>query len=95
VKRRKRIDLDRLRRAVRLDVQPDGMAGFIVSGGAEEHHVRFDGRWKRYTCSCPDRAIRGVACKHLLRIGIELGTPAITRALREVVDPPTRTRKAP
>jgi hypothetical protein len=75
------VDVERLRRAVFIDVdpQPDGSA--VVHG----HRVTLDG------CDCRDHAIRGGPCKHLLAWKLAALEPDVFAGLRELVwPPPTR-----
>jgi hypothetical protein len=86
------IDPRRLARAVHLDAERDGPAGWLVRGGAESHRVTFDG--DRYDCGCRDRAIRGGGCKHILRVLLSEGHPVVVRVLRALVRLPNPRRGA-
>ena len=71
-----RIDPDRLRRALHLDVTPLPSGDFTVG----EYHVS-----PVWGCTCPDHRIRGVSCKHLLATRLHRLDPDIRNALKEAV----------
>ncbi len=80
------VDPYRLRRAVELRValDPQSEAAWIVSGGTEPHRVRSE--QSRLICDCFDAA-RGRRCKHVLAIGVAQGDDklvALARRLAEV-----------
>jgi hypothetical protein len=71
-----RIDPARLRRALALDVTP------LPSGDFEVGRWHVNALWG---CSCPDRQIRGVTCKHEIRVRLARLDADILNALREVL----------
>jgi hypothetical protein len=81
--KKRKIDAERLRRAVHLDVRADGEGAWVVTGGAAPHRVTE--LWGMMECNCADRAIRRTRCKHLLAWALATGHPAALRGLREVV----------
>lgn len=80
--KRRKLDPRRLAKAVHLTVEPDGDT-WIVRGGSQPHRVAK--LWGRLECSCPDRSIRGVECKHLLAVRLSCLQPGILEGLREIV----------
>jgi len=90
VKRRKRLDPARLRRALFLEAEPAGPGAWIVSGGAAVHRV--EEHRGRLTCDCIDHAVRGGACKHIVRALLCPLHPVILAALRTLVERPNRKR---
>ena len=71
-----RIDPDRLRRALHLDVTPLPSGDFTVG----EYHVS-----PVWGCCCPDRRIRGATCKHEIATRLARLDADILNALREVL----------
>ena len=72
------IDPSRVRRSLELDVQPLGDGAYIVSGGAEPHHVTTSE--KPWRCDCMDAAYRrDVRCKHVLSAYNDFTHPCATR----------------
>ena len=84
------VDLARLARAVALDVVRLEDGDWLVSGGAQPHHVSADGR----SCDCWDHAVHeGIICKHRTRILLARGDAAAWAGLRALVAQPRRRRR--
>lgn len=81
--KKRKLDPERLRRAVHLDVTPDGEGQWLVTGGDSSHKV--SRVWEGMECDCADRAIRRTRCKHLLAVALSIGHPVALKALREIV----------
>jgi hypothetical protein len=89
--RRDPIDLERLRRAVHLDVRELGPARYQVSGGEQPHLVTLE---PTPACDCADCRYRSVRCAHRLAVALHCGHPAVLARLRELVDRPRRRGRA-
>ncbi len=82
----------RLRRAIRLDCVSLGDA-WLVTGGAQPHHVTLQG-----ACDCYDSLYRVHAdpsfrCKHQLRVALAEGDARAWSLLRAALPLPTRSRR--
>lgn len=86
--------LERLRRAVFLDVEPLSGSAWRVNGGTASHIVQRAAVAPALTCDCADAAMRRAICKHALAVRLRLGDPVALRGLRELVaQPKARTRR--
>jgi helicase len=74
-----RINVDpyRLRRALELNVQPEGPRSWTVTGGLEPHHVL--GEHAHLCCDCHDHA-KGNVCKHMLAVRLHCEDPELSTA---------------
>lgn len=78
------IEIGRLRRALALKVAPAGRGSWLISGGAEPHHVTRAGDF--YACDCVDFRLRGGTCKHIAASRLFDALDAeLLAALRELV----------
>ena len=84
-----KISLDRLARAVHLNVERLTDHRYRVSGGEREHLVSLD---EALECDCENRAYRGVACAHLLACMLAEGDRDCLRSLRYWVPRPGARR---
>jgi hypothetical protein len=84
------IDLERLARAVHLDVEQIGNGAFMVSGGSRAHVVSKDSM-----CDCEDARRRRGHCKHQLRVALATGDPEVLLALRRLIPLPSRQQREP
>jgi hypothetical protein len=79
---RMRTQLDRLARAVHLEVARHGGGDWLVTDGAQPHVGSAAGQ-----CDCLDASLRRVACKHVLAARLAAGDTAMLRAVRPLVPP--------
>ncbi len=85
-------DLERLARAVWLDVTRLDPGRFRVSGGARPHQVRIGKGYRN--CDCADFALNGQSwCKHALAVALRQGHPGVLRGLRKLIAQPKRGRR--
>ncbi len=80
-----RIDSNRLRRALFLDVAPHAEGRWTVTGGAEPHLVT-RARTGSVRCDCLDALYRPqVRCKHNLAVALSRGERHVLTGLRELL----------
>ena len=85
-----KIELNRLARAIHLDVEELADGLYCVTGGAEPHTVDLhEEQW----CRCRDVAkYRGVHCQHELAVKLHRGDRDCLRSLRYWVPRPGAVR---
>lgn len=87
------MDLARLARAVHLSADAEAPGRWVVRGGAAPHEV-METSPGVFACGCADAAMRAdvVECKHVLRVRLAQGDPAVLEALRALVPMPKASR---
>jgi hypothetical protein len=83
------IDPERLARAVHLDVERLHDHTYRV---VSLHHAYLVDLTTDPECACPDRTIRGAACKHILGCMLAEGDRDVIRTLRTLVRYPGAIR---
>ena len=84
------IDLPRLARSLYLDCAEVEPGVYRITGGELAHRVRLGAEPH---CDCTDFAVRGGACKHILRVRLAQGDVGVLRTLQLLVPYP-RVRTA-
>lgn len=84
-----RIDLERLARAIHLDVRHVGDHLYEVEGGSRPHVVDLK---RPQECDCEDATFRQIACQHLLAVALLNGDRDCLRTLRFWVPRPGARR---
>ncbi len=79
-------DLNRVARAIHLDVEPLPSGRWIVTGGSAPHIV------SQGACDCTDFVLRGAPCKHLLAVALRRGDPEVISLLHLMVPLPRARR---
>jgi hypothetical protein len=72
------LDLERLRRAVRLDVVRLEHGQYVVHGHTVTATVTLE-------CDCADAAMRGARCKHILAVEYRRGISEVLAAVAQLV----------
>ncbi len=74
------VDLDRLERSLRLQVEHKGYGRYLVSGGNDAHWVDLFTSWHP-RCDCGDHLWRERICKHILAALLREGHERVIREL--------------